>query len=157
MCIRDRSYIEAILRVYNQFGRRDNIYKARIKILVHELGAEKFAKEVEAEWEAIKDGTLALDPAVIANVTSRFRYPAYERLPDSPVELKQARAADERFNAWVDNSVANHKMPGYSIVTLSLKPAGGPPGDATAEQMDAIADLAEQYSCLLYTSPSPRD
>jgi len=140
------SYIEAVLRVYNQFGRRDNIYKARIKILVHELGAEKFAKEVEAEWEAIKDGTLALDPAVIANVTSRFRYPAYERLPDGPVALKQARASDARFGAWVDNSVANHKMPGYSIVTLSLKPAGGPPGDATAEQMDVIADLAEQYS-----------
>lgn len=140
------SYIEAILRVYNQFGRRDNIYKARIKILVHELGAEKFAKEVEAEWEAIKDGTLALDPAIIADVASRFRYPAYERLPDSPGELKEARKGDPRFNAWVDNSVANHKMPGYSIVTLSLKPAGGPPGDATAEQMDAIADLADQYS-----------
>lgn len=140
------SYIEAVLRVYNQFGRRDNIYKARIKILVHELGAEKFAKEVEAEWEAIKDGALALDPAVIADVAARFRYPAYERLPDGPSELKQARASDARFNAWVDNAVANHKMPGYAIVTLSLKPAGGPPGDATAEQMDAIADLAEQYS-----------
>lgn len=140
------SYIEAILRVYNQFGRRDNIYKARIKILVHELGAEKFAKEVEAEWEAIKDGALALDPAVFADVASRFRYPAYERLPDSPVELKQARKDDPRFNAWIDNSVANHKIPGYAIVTLSLKPTGGPPGDATAEQMDAIADLADEYS-----------
>ena len=140
------SYIEAILRVYNQFGRRDNIYKARIKILVHEIGAEKFAKEVEAEWQQIKDGALALDPALIADVASRFRYPAYERLADSPAELKQARKDNPGFNAWVDNSVADHKMPGYAVVTLSLKPAGGPPGDATAEQMDAIADLADQYS-----------
>ena len=78
------SYVEAILRVYNQYGRRDNIYKARIKILVHELGAEKFAAEVEAEWRAIKDGALAIDPALIADVAERFRYPQYERLTDEP-------------------------------------------------------------------------
>ena len=141
------SYVEAILRVYNQFGRRDNIYKARIKILVHELGAEAFAKEVEAEWQSMKDGALALDPAVIAEITARFRYPDYEVLEDSPRALADARKADRRFDAWVGNSVANHKVPGYAIVTLSLKPEGGPPGDATAEQMDAIADLAERYSC----------
>ncbi len=140
------SYVEAILRVYNQFGRRDNIYKARIKILVHELGAEAFAKEVEAEWQSIKDGALALDPALIAEVAGRFRYPDYEQLEDSPLQLAQARAADRRFSQWVDNSVANHKVPGYAIVTLSLKPEGGTPGDATAEQMDAIADLADHYS-----------
>ena len=140
------SYVEAILRVYNQFGRRDNIYKARIKILVHELGAEAFAKEVEAEWQSMKDGALALDPAVIAEITARFRYPDYEVLEDSPRALADARKADRRFDAWVGNSVANHKVPGYAIVTLSLKPEGGPPGDATAEQMDAIADLAERYS-----------
>jgi sulfite reductase (NADPH) hemoprotein beta-component len=140
------SYVEAILRVYNQFGRRDNIYKARIKILVHELGAEAFAKEVEAEWQSIKDGALALDPALIAEVAARFRYPDYEQLEDSPPQLAQARAADRRFSQWVDNSVANHKMPGYSIVTLSLKPESGTPGDATSEQMDAIADLADRYS-----------
>jgi sulfite reductase (NADPH) hemoprotein beta-component len=140
------SYVEAILRVYNQFGRRDNIYKARIKILVHELGAEAFAKEVEAEWLPIKDGALALDPAVIADIAARFRYPDYEKLDDSPPELGKARASDHAFATWLGNSVSNHKVPGYAIVTLSLKPEGGPPGDATAEQMDAIADLADRYS-----------
>src|SRR5499427_6276386 len=121
------SYVEAILRVYNQFARRDNIYKARIKILVHDLGAEAFAREVEAEWQHIKDGPLALDPAVAA-------------------EIARHRSADRRFDAWMANSVANHKVPGYAIVTLSLKPEGGPPGDATSDQMDAIADLADRYS-----------
>jgi sulfite reductase (NADPH) hemoprotein beta-component len=140
------SYVEAVLRVYNQFARRDNIYKARIKILVHELGAEAFGKEVEAEWEPIKDGALALDPAFIADIAARFRYPAYETLADNPQALAQARGADHRFAAWMDNSVSNHKVPGHAIVTLSLKPEGGPPGDATAEQMDAIADIADRYS-----------
>ena len=140
------SYIEAILRVYNQYGRRDNIYKARIKILVHERGAEAFASEVEAEWQPIRDGALALDPAIIVDISARFSYPAYRELADNPAELKDARARDARFAAWVDNAVANHKVPGYAIVTLSLKPEGAPPGDATAEQMDAIADLADRYS-----------
>src|SRR5213080_3853219 len=139
------SYVEAIMRTYNQYGRRDNIYKARIKILVHELGAEKFAREVEEEWQSIKDGALALDPTVVADIAARFRYPGYEALEDNPPELAQARA-DNRFRVWLDNSVANHKLPGYAIVTLSLKPEGEPPGDATAQQMDAIADLAERYS-----------
>jgi sulfite reductase (NADPH) hemoprotein beta-component len=140
------SYVEAVLRVYNQYGRRDNIYKARIKILVHELGAEAFAREVEQEWLAIRDGALALDPATIAEMTGRFRYPAYERLSDGPIELRKARATDRPFDTWYANSVARHRMPGYAIVTLSLKPEGGAPGDATAEQMDAIADLADRYS-----------
>jgi sulfite reductase (NADPH) hemoprotein beta-component len=140
------SYVEALLRTYNQFGRRDNIYKARIKILVHELGVEAFAKEVEAEWQSIKDGALALDPAVVAEIAGRFRYPDYHRLEDSPPELAAARRVDRQFDAWVGNSVANHKVPGYAIVTLSLKPEGGTPGDATAVQMDAIADLADRYS-----------
>jgi sulfite reductase (NADPH) hemoprotein beta-component len=140
------SYVEAILRVYNQFGRRDNIYKARIKILVHEIGAEAFAREVEAEWQQIKDGPLALDPAAVAEIASRFRYPEYENLENDPQELNAARAADKRFDTWFKNSVRPHRIPGYAIVTLSLKPEGGPPGDATAEQMDAIADLADDYS-----------
>jgi sulfite reductase (NADPH) hemoprotein beta-component len=140
------SYVEAVLRTYNQFGRRDNIYKARIKILVHELGVEAFAKEVEAEWQSIKDGALALDPAVVAEIAGRFRYPDYARLDDSTPELAAARKADRQFDAWIGNSVANHKMPGYAIVTLSLKPEGGTPGDATAAQMEAIADLADRYS-----------
>ena len=140
------SYVEAILRTYNEFGRRDNIYKARIKILVHELGAEAFAKEVEAEWQNIKDGALALDPAAFADIAGRFHYPAYERLKESPREFAEARRAERSFDTWVGNSVANHKVPGYAIVTLSLKPEGGTPGDATAEQMDAIADFADRYS-----------
>ena len=140
------SYVEAILRVYNQFGRRDNIYKARIKILVHDLGAEKFGREVEAEWVKIKDGALALDPGVVDNVKTRFSYPGYETLADSPPELIAARKDDAQFAIWMKNAVANHKVPGYAIVTLSLKPQGGTPGDATAEQMDAIADLADRYS-----------
>jgi sulfite reductase (NADPH) hemoprotein beta-component len=140
------SYVEAILRTYNQFGRRDNIYKARIKILVHELGVEAFAREVDAEWQCIKDGALALDPAIVAEIAGRFRYPAYERLDDGPPQLEAARGADRGFDAWLGNSVANHKVPGYAIVTLSLKPEGGTPGDASAAQMDAIADLADRYS-----------
>jgi sulfite reductase (NADPH) hemoprotein beta-component len=140
------SYVEAIIRTYNQYGRRDNIYKARIKILVHELGAEKFAAEVEQEWQSIKDGALALDPAVVADIASRFRYPDYEELADDPPELNEARNEDKRFRRWLDNSVANHKVAGHAIVTLSLKPEGEPPGDATAAQMDAIADLADRYS-----------
>jgi sulfite reductase (NADPH) hemoprotein beta-component len=139
------SYVEAIMRTYNQYGRRDNIYKARIKILVHELGAEKFAREVEEEWQSIKDGALVLDPAVVDDIAARFRYPDYEVLADDPPELAKARA-DNRFRVWLDNSVSNHKLPGYAIVTLSLKPEGAPPGDATAQQMDAIAELAERYS-----------
>jgi sulfite reductase (NADPH) hemoprotein beta-component len=140
------SYVEAVLRTYNQFGRRDNIYKARIKILVHELGAEAFAKEVEAEWQSIKDGALALDPSAVSEIAGRFVYPEYARLGDSPIELSKARRADPRFDAWMANAVVDHKVPGYAIVTLSLKPEGGTPGDATAEQMDAIADLADRYS-----------
>jgi sulfite reductase (NADPH) hemoprotein beta-component len=140
------SYVEAILRVYNQFGRRDNIYKARVKILVHDLGAEAFASEVDTEWQSIKDGALALDPAVAAEIAGRFRYPDYQRLGDSPAELALARSSEPRFDGWFGNSVANHKVPGYAIVTLSLKPEGGTPGDATAEQMDAVADIAERYS-----------
>jgi sulfite reductase (NADPH) hemoprotein beta-component len=140
------SYVEAILRTYNEFGRRDNIYKARIKILVHELGPEAFAKEVETEWQNIKDGALSLDPAVFAEIAGRFLYPTYARLDDNPRELAQLRRADAGFEVWMGNSVANHKVPGYSIVTLSLKPEGGTPGDATADQMDAVADLADRYS-----------
>src|SRR6516164_11365743 len=140
------SYVEAVLRTYNQFGRRDNMWKARIKILVHELGAEAFAREVEAEWQPIKDGPLALDPAVLAEIAARFRYPTYARLDDNPSELARQRLADRRFDTWVGNAVSNHKVPGYAIVTLSLKPEGGPPGDATSDQMDAIADFADRYS-----------
>ena len=139
------TYIEAVLRVYNQYGRRDNIYKARIKILVHELGADKFGAEVEEEWLKIRDGALALDEAVIADIAQRFSYPTYEKLANSPPELTRA-LSDSAFAQWHANSVAAHREPGYAIVVLSLKPLGGTPGDATAAQMDAIADLADRYS-----------
>jgi len=140
------SYVEAVLRTYNQFGRRDNIWKARIKILVHDLGAEAFAKEVEAEWASIKDGALALEPIVVAEIASRFRYPDYEALDDAPLQLAELRRKDRGFDAWVNNCVTNHKAPGYAIVTLALKPEGGTPGDCTAAQMDKLADLADRYS-----------
>lgn len=140
------SYIEAVLRTYNQFGRRDNLWKARIKILVHELGAEAFAREVDTEWQSLKDGALALAPAAVAAIAGRFVYPHYEELDDAPAELIEGRRADKQFADWVNNAVSNHKMPGYAIVTLSLKPQGGTPGDATAAQMEAIADLADRYS-----------
>ncbi|TWA93641.1 nitrite/sulfite reductase [Bradyrhizobium stylosanthis] len=139
------SYIEAILRVYNQYGRRDNIYKARIKILVHELGIEKFSREVEEEWQHLRNSSLQIDDEVIEDIRSRFIYPTYEKLPHMPDELRQA-AADPEFEAWRKNSVAPHKVQGHSIVTISLKPIGAPPGDATADQMDALADLADKYS-----------
>jgi sulfite reductase (NADPH) hemoprotein beta-component len=140
------SYVEAVLRTYNQFGRRDNIWKARIKILVHDLGAEAFAKEVEAEWASIKDGALALEPIVVAEIASRFRYPDYEALDDAPPQLAELCRKDRGFDAWVNNCVTNHKAPGYAIVTLALKPEGGTPGDCTAAQMDKLADLADRYS-----------
>jgi sulfite reductase (NADPH) hemoprotein beta-component len=140
------SYVEAVLRTYNQFGRRDNIWKARIKILVHDLGAEAFAKEVEAEWQSIKDGALALEPAMVADIAGRFRYPNYETLDDGPQELAAARRSDRAFDVWLSNCVTNHKVPGYAIATLSLKPEGGTPGDCTAAQMDKLADLADRYS-----------
>src|SRR6202140_4012906 len=141
------SYVEAIMRVYNQYGRRDNIYKARIKILVHELGIEKFAAEVEDEWQQMRDSdtALTLDDAMIEDIRSRFTYPSYEKLSHMPEELKKA-AHDPLFERWRKNSVSTHKVQGYAIVTLSLKPVGGPPGDATADQMDALADLADKYS-----------
>ena len=129
------SYLEAVLRVYNVYGRRDNIYKARIKILVHELGVERLAAEVEQEWAQIKDSYLKLDPALVADIRSRFVYPEYEALADNPFELQTAIKANPAFVLWHSNAVARHKVPGYAIVTLSLKPEGKPPGDATAGQL----------------------
>jgi sulfite reductase (NADPH) hemoprotein beta-component len=140
------SYLEAILRTYNAYGRRDNLWKARIKILVHDLGAQRFAAEVEEEWSRIKDGYLKLDPAFVADIRSRFIYPEYENLDDDPSALRRALATDAKFALWHQNSVSRHKAPGYAIVTLSLKPPGKPPGDATSGQMEAIADLADEFS-----------
>lgn len=134
-------YLEACLRVYNRYGRRDNIYKARIKILVHELGPDRYAAEVEAEYAGVK--TLGIDPpfAEIARISAFFAPPAFETgLPEG------VDRADPDFALWVDRQVVAHKAPGYSIVNVSLKPVGGIPGDATAEQMEVVADLAERFS-----------
>ncbi len=140
------SYLEAIMRLYNEFGRRDNLFKARIKILVHELGAEKFAAMVEREWAESRDHAAALPPEEIARIRAHFAPPAYETIATPVLSYEAKRFEDRGFARWVRHNVAAHRQPGYAIVNLSLKPIGETPGDATAEQMDAIADLADRYS-----------
>jgi sulfite reductase (NADPH) hemoprotein beta-component len=142
------SYLEAILRVYNQLGRRDNKFKARIKVTVHEMGAEKFTKLVEDEWAEIKDGALTLPAEEIERVRSFFQPPPYEALVvvDDTAELATKRKADADFDDWVTTQIAPHKQPGYAIVNLSCKPTGEPPGDVSADQFDAVADLADRFS-----------
>ena len=141
------AYLEAIMRVYNMYGRRDNIYKARIKILVHEIGAEEMKRQVEAEFAEIrKTGALHLPAEEVARIQTYFAPPAYETLPDESTELNKAVVADRDFANWVKSNVAAHKMPGYAIVNISLKPIGGTPGDCSSDQMDAVADIAEKYS-----------
>ncbi len=134
------SYSEAILRVYNRYGRRDNIHKARIKILVKERGAEKFRQEVEAEWAQIKDGPSTLTAEEVARVAARFTRPHYAPLED------QIITGEPAFMAWAKRNVHRHQKPGYAAVTLSLKKTGVPPGDVTSDQMEAIAGLADRYS-----------
>jgi len=140
------TYIEAILRVYNRYGRRDNIHKARIKILVKERGPEKFREEVDAEWAHLKDGPATLVPEEIVRIESRFTRPNYLRLPATDAGLEAALASERAFANWHKRNVHPHKKAGYSAVTLSLKKTGVPPGDATVEQMEKIADLADRYS-----------
>ncbi|HTP83129.1 MAG TPA: nitrite/sulfite reductase [Alphaproteobacteria bacterium] len=140
------SYLEAVLRVYNQHGRRDNLWKARIKILVHELGAEKFAELVETEWQDIKDGPVEISEAEVARIAAQFSPPNYEDAPTFTREFDELRLNDVGFARWLRTNVGGHKQPGYAIVTVSLKPPGGTPGDITAEQMDAVADLADRHS-----------
>ncbi len=140
------SYIEAILRVYNRHGRRDNIYKARIKILVREIGAEEFTRQVEEEWALLRNEGINLPAAEEARIRKFFTPPAYEPAAKAAGEFEAQRKANPAFARWVETNVHTHKQPGYGIVTISLKPVGEIPGDATADQMDAIADLAEKYS-----------
>ena len=139
------SYLEAILRIYNQLGRRDNKYKARIKILVNETGTEEFTALVEAEWRRIRDGAFDLPAEEVARIAAYFAPPDYESLSADPADYQAQLAADPAFADWVGTNVASHKVPGYAIVNISLKPIGGIPGDATADQMDAVADLAALY------------
>jgi len=140
------TYLEAILRIYNQYGRRDNKYKARIKILVKAIGADVFAKQVEEEWADIKDGPATLTEAELKRVASFFSTPDYENLPAQDATFEQQKEQNKAFANWVKRNVKPHKVAGYNAVVLSLKKPGVPPGDATAEQMDFIADLADKYS-----------
>lgn len=141
------SYMEAILRVYNRYGRRDNKFKARIKILVYALGPEKFARLVEEEWEKIKDApSLLLDQNEIDRVSAYFTSPDFDKTADQDTSFTEKLAADKAFATWVGRNIKQHKVPGYRAVIISLKAPANPPGDATDEQMDFIADLADQYS-----------
>ena len=152
-CIRDflekkylLSYIEAILRVYNRFGRRDNIYKARIKILVNAVGKEEFGKQVEAEWEHIKEGVLKLEQKDIDHAQSFFTSPTYDEDAVDVNSFNEAKKPNNAFSNWVGRNLYPHKIPGYEAVVISLKAPKIAPGDATDEQMDFIADLSDQYS-----------
>ncbi|MGM0569168.1 nitrite/sulfite reductase [Marinobacter sp.] len=140
------TYLEAILRVYNRYGRRDNKYKARIKILVKALTPEGFAERVEAEWSHIKDSPTRLTREAIDRMKGFFTEPAYEALQDNPPALETARGDSKAFNNWVRRNVHSHKKPGYAIVTLTMKKTGTPPGDVTDRQLEQIADLADEYS-----------
>lgn len=135
------SYLEACLRVYNRHGRRDNIYKARIKILIHEIGADAYRAQVEEEFKHVK--TLGIDPpaAEFERIASYFAPPAFKSEPDDEFDL-----SDSAFAAWVKQNTFAHKQPGYIGVTISLKPIGGIPGDASSAQIDVMADLAKQFS-----------
>ncbi len=140
------TYVESILRIYNQFGRRDNKYKARIKILVKALGIDEFKRQVEADWADLKDGLGTLTIEEVKRVAAFFTDPTYETLPNHDASLNEFRADSRSFSNWMLRNVKPHRIPGYAIVVLSLKKPGNAPGDATAEQMEAVADLAERYS-----------
>jgi sulfite reductase (NADPH) hemoprotein beta-component len=140
------AYLDAVLRVYNLHGRRDNKYKARIKILVKALTPAVFAEQVEAEFKHLQNGPLTVPSAEFERLAGFFTAPAYESLPAISAELTAARANDAVFDNWVHRNVSAHKVPGYAIVTLSLKQVGIAPGDITAEQMEAVAGLADTFS-----------
>ena len=140
------SYLESILRVYNQLGRRDNIYKARIKILVHEMGADALAEMVEAEWRQVREGFVDLPEAEVARIERYFAPPPFDPAAGSDSGLDTARRADSEFDRWLEQNVDAHRQPGYAIATISLKSDGGVPGDIDAAQMEAVADLAERFS-----------
>jgi len=140
------NYLDAILRVYNRFGRRDNMYKARIKILVKEQTPAIFAQHVEAEWEHLRGGEATVPDEEIARLAAHFTPPPYEELSGDDATFRSAVADNRAFANWVRRNVFPHKVPGYAIVTLSLKKTGVPPGDASSDQMDTAADLVDAYS-----------
>ena len=140
------AYLEATMRVYTQHGRRDNIYKARIKILVKSLGAAEFKRQVEEEWVFGKNGPNTLTEAEVARVAGHFTTPAYASLPADDAGYVSQRAANPAFAAWTRRNVLAHKVPGYAVVVLSLKNPSRAPGDVTAEQLDLVADWADAHS-----------
>jgi sulfite reductase (NADPH) hemoprotein beta-component len=140
------SYTTAIMRVYNLYGRRDNKYKARIKILVHETGAEEFASQVEAEWEALRNTELRLPEEDVRAIDAYFAPPALPQRPEGDEAVKLARLDSRSFSEWLDQNVTTHHNPDYAIVTISLKGIGEAPGDSNDAQMEAVADLAERYA-----------
>jgi sulfite reductase (NADPH) hemoprotein beta-component len=140
------SYCTAILRVYNLYGRRDNKYKARIKILVHETGVEEITRQIEAEWQELKDAELKLPEADIQAINAYFAPPALVSRPEGDDAVKQARLDSKSFSEWLDQNVVTHRHPDYAAVTISLKGIGEVPGDATDSQMEAVADIAEKYA-----------
>lgn len=140
------SYLEAILRVYNLQGRRDNMYKARIKILLNAKGVDDFAALVEKEWAAMDAKEVDLPADEIARIRDYFAAPAFEELPEKSAKLEQTRRENSAFDQWLRINTHPHRAPGYAIVNISLKPIGGIPGDASDAQMDAVADIAAQYS-----------
>ncbi len=140
------NYLDAILRVYNRFGRRDNKYKARIKILVKERTPAVFTNDVEAEWDELRGGPSSVPALEFARLEGFFVPPAYEALAGDDCGYRAAIADNRGFASWVTRNVHPHKVPGYAIVTLSLKKTGIPPGDATADQLDAVAALADRFS-----------
>ncbi len=140
------SYSEAILRVYNENGRRDNKYKARIKILVEAMGAEEYARQTEAEWERIKNAPIDVPAEETARIKAFFAPPPLEVLPNDVPQVKAFADKNFIFSSWLNNNTNPHKVPGYVNVTISLKPHGGIAGDATAEQMDLVAALSDAYS-----------
>jgi sulfite reductase (NADPH) hemoprotein beta-component len=142
------TYLEAILRVYNLLGRRDNKYKARIKILVKALGVANFSAKVEEEWNHLKDGPATLTGGEIARIKQHFTAPAYQEIDEQAIsaDLSTKAATEKAFANWMSRNVKPHKQSGYRIVLLSLKPTGVAPGDVTDKQLDAIADLADAYS-----------
>jgi sulfite reductase (NADPH) hemoprotein beta-component len=139
-------YLEAIMRVYNAEGRRDNKYKARVKILVHETGIDEVRKAVEEEFAASNRAAIAADPKEVERINAYFAPPAYETLPDTSARLEAAKAQDPELKRFIDTNGFAHKVPGYVAITVSLKAIGAAPGDATSDQMRALADLADAYS-----------
>ncbi len=140
------AYLESTLRVYNRYGRRDNKYKARIKILVHEEGIESIREQVEAEFAEVKGGVLTLPQAELDRISAYFAAPQYELVNARSVDVAREKILNPFYGRWLERNLNAHRQPGYVSVTISLKPVGGAPGDATDTQMEVVADLAQRYS-----------